>query len=101
MNGQGVILAGVGIYFAAMLAIGVLAARRSKTSTDFIVAGRGLSLPLAAATLLATWMGAGTIMGAAGAAYSGGVYATIADPFGAGLCLLIAGMFFHPPCISY
>jgi SSS family transporter len=94
MGGQGVILAGVGIYLAAMLAIGALAARRSKTSTDFILAGRELSLPLAAATLMATWMGAGTIMGAAGAAYSGGVYATIADPFGAGLCLLIAGMFF-------
>lgn len=94
MGDQGVILVGVGIYLVAMLAIGALAARRSKTSTDFIVAGRGLSLPIAAATLLATWMGAGTIIGAAGAAYSGGVYATIADPFGAGACLLIAGMFF-------
>lgn len=94
MDGQGVILAGVGIYLVAMLAIGALAARRSKTKTDFIVAGRGLSLPITAATLLATWMGAGTIMGAAGAAYLGGVYATIADPFGAGACLLIAGMFF-------
>ncbi len=94
MEGQGVILTGVGIYLVAMLAIGALAAGRSKTKTDFIVAGRGLSLPLAASTLLATWMGAGTIMGAAGAAYSGGLYATIADPFGAGLCLFIAGMFF-------
>lgn len=94
MGDHGVILVGVGIYLVSMVAIGALAARRSKTSTDFIVAGRGLSLPVAAATLLATWMGAGTIMGAAGAAYSGGVYATIADPFGAGACLLIAGMFF-------
>ncbi len=94
MGSQGVILVGVGIYLIAMLVIGALAARHSKTSTDFIVAGRGLSLPIAASTLLATWMGAGTIMGAAGAAYSGGVYATIADPFGAGACLLIAGMFF-------
>lgn len=94
MGAQGVILIGVGIYLVAMLAIGAYAARHSKTSVDFIVAGRGLSLPIAAATLLATWMGAGTIMGAAGAAYSGGVYATIADPFGAGVCLLIAGLFF-------
>ena len=94
MGDQGVILVGVGIYLVVMLAIGALAAKRARTSTDFIVAGRGLSLPVASATLLATWMGAGTVMGAAGAAYSGGVYATIADPFGAGLCLLIAGMFF-------
>jgi SSS family solute:Na+ symporter len=94
MEGQGVILAGVGIYLVAMLVIGSVAARRAKTTSDFILAGRELSLPLATSTLLATWMGAGTIIGAAGAAYTGGVYATIADPFGAGLCLLIAGMFF-------
>lgn len=93
MRDQGVILAGVGIYLVATLAIGALAARLSKTKTDFILAGRGLSLPVAAATLMATWMGAGTIIGAAGAAYSGGLYATIADPFGAAACLLIAGMF--------
>ena len=94
MGDQGVILVGVGIYLVAMLAIGAYAARHSKTSLDFILAGRGLSLPIASASLLATWMGAGTIMGAAGAAYTAGVYPTIADPFGAGLCLLIAGMFF-------
>ena len=33
-------------------------------------------------------------MGAAGTAYGSGVLATIADPFGAGLCLFLAGMFY-------
>jgi SSS family transporter len=33
-------------------------------------------------------------MGAAGAAYEGGLLAVIADPFGAALCLFVAGMFY-------
>ena len=89
-----IVLAGVGLYIVGMLVVGALAARKVKDSDDFVVAGRRLPLWLCSTALLATWMGAGTTMGAAGAAYEGGVLAVIADPFGAALCLFLAGLFF-------
>jgi solute:Na+ symporter, SSS family len=94
MTDQVGVLAGLTLYFLAVLAIGVVAARKVKGTDDFVVAGRRLPLWLATGTLLATWMGAGTAMGAAGAAYEGGFLAVIADPFGAALCLILAGLFF-------
>ena len=77
-----------------MLAIGAWAARRADNPDDFIVAGRKLGLWVSTATVSATWMGSGTIIGAAGAAYGGGLLAVIGDPFGSVLCLVIAALFF-------
>ncbi len=91
MSDRIVIMVTVAIYLVGMITLGIYAARRAKSSTDFMVAGRKLGLPVATATMLATWMGAGTIMGAAGAAYGGGFLAVIADPFGAALGLFLIG----------
>jgi len=88
------ILAIVGIYLVALLVIGGIGSRRVRNTTDFVVAGRRLGLALCTSTLFATWFGGGTLIGAAGAAYSGGLSAVVADPFGASLCLLIAGAFY-------
>ena len=76
------------------LLVGVYAGRRVKDSADFVVAGRRLGILLATGTLSATWFGTGTVLGAAGAAYKGGFLAIIADPFGAALCLFLAGLFY-------
>lgn len=89
-----IIIGGVALYLVAMLAVGFYAARRISDADDFVVAGRSLPLWLCTGTLFATWMGAGTAMGAAGAAYESGFLGVIADPFGAALCLFIAGLFF-------
>ena len=91
MSDRIVIMVTVAVYLVGMITLGIYAARRAKSSTDFMVAGRKLGLPVATATMLATWMGAGTIMGAAGAAYGGGFLAVIADPFGAALSLFLIG----------
>jgi SSS family transporter len=88
------VLVGLGIYLALMLAVGLYAGRRVSGSADFIVAGKRLSLLLCTGTLAATWFGGGICIGAASAAYSGGFLAVIADPFGAALCLLLAGLFY-------
>ena len=40
------------------------------------------------------WFGGGICIGAASAAYKGGFLAVIADPFGAALCLFLAGLFY-------
>src|SRR5690606_19589854 len=49
---------------------------------------------LAWGTLLATWFGAATIIGASEAAREEGVRGTLLDPFASGLALIAAGLFF-------
>lgn len=93
-NMNGLILAGVFFYMAAMLLIGYWSSRQIKNLADFLVAGRRLPFYLATATLFATWFGAGSLMGAAGTAYSEGFLGVISDPFAAGLSLILAGVFY-------
>ncbi|SVE10542.1 uncharacterized protein METZ01_LOCUS463396, partial [marine metagenome] len=81
-------------YFVFMIGISVAISKKIKNKTDFFVAGRNLPLWLCTATLTATWFGGGTVLGAAGAAYNRGVIGVIADPLGAALCLLLAGLFY-------
>ena len=88
------VIIGLCVYVFLTLLVGVYAGRRVKDSADFVVAGRRLGIWLATGTLSATWFGTGTVLGAAGAAYEGGFLAVIADPFGAALCLFLAGLFY-------
>lgn len=88
------VLATTGVYLLGLLALGLVASRRVRDAADFVVAGRRLGLGLCTFTLFATWFGGGTLIGAAGAAYGGGLNAVAADPFGAALCLLLAGAFY-------
>ena len=88
------VIIGLGIYLLCMILIGLYASRKVGNTEDFIVAGKRLSLPLCTATLAATWFGGGICVGAASAAYQGGFLAVIADPFGAALCLFVAGFFY-------
>ncbi|TDI70781.1 MAG: sodium:solute symporter [Bacteroidetes bacterium] len=85
---------GIGIYLLVMLLVGYAASRRVSKAADFLVAGRSLPLWLTVGTLSATWFGGGTVLGAAGTAFKKGFIGVIADPFGAALCLLLAGLFF-------
>ncbi len=94
MTTESIILTGVAVYLAALLVIGAYASGKSKTPEDFIVAGRSMPLWLSTASITATWFGGGMMIGAAGAAYEGGLLGVIADPFGATLCLLLVGLFF-------
>lgn len=79
---------------AFMLAIGFWASRKIHDTRDYIVAGGGLGWWLSIGTIFATWFGAETCMGSSAAAYEKGLLGVIADPFGAGLCLILAGFFF-------
>jgi SSS family transporter len=49
---------------------------------------------LCSTTLIATWFGAGPMMGAAGASYTDGLLGVIADPFGGALVMFLSGFFF-------
>ena len=88
------ILFGISLYLVGMLGVGFYASRKIKDSDDFLIAGRRLSLWLCTATLTATWMGGGAILGGGGAAYERGFLGVIADPFGASICLFLAGLFY-------
>ncbi len=77
-----------------MLIVGAYASRKTRTATEFIVAGRRLPLFFCTATIIATWFGGGTMMGVSGAAYDDGLLGVIADPFGAALALFIVALFF-------
>lgn len=84
-------------YLLGIFALSIYASRRITTEEDYVVAGRKLPLWLAWGTLVATWFGAATILGAAEAARSEGVRGTLLDPFASGLSLILAGLFFAGP----
>jgi len=62
-------------YSAALTALGLWIARKVRGPADFFVAGRKLTWPYIAATMLAANIGAGATVGATGLAYQQGVSA--------------------------
>jgi len=81
-------------YVGLQLLVGMWVSRRVVTEDDYIVGGRRLGYLLASFTIFATWFGAETCIGAAGAIYSDGLAGASADPFGYTLCILFMGLFF-------
>jgi SSS family transporter len=84
----------VALYLLGTLALGVWAGTRIKNTSDFAVAGRSLPLIMVITTTFATWFGAETVMGIPAKFVQGGLGAIVEDPFGAGTCLILVGLFF-------
>jgi SSS family solute:Na+ symporter len=82
------------LYLVGTLAIGVWAGTRIKNTRDFAIAGRSLPLIMVVTTTFATWFGAETVMGIPARFVQGGLNSIVEDPFGAGFCLILVGMFF-------
>lgn len=82
------------IYLAISIGIGLVAAMRVKNAKDYAVAGRHLPLPVVMATVFATWFGAEAVFGVSATFVTEGLNGVAADPFGASMCLIIAGFFF-------
>ena len=82
------------LYLLGTLALGVWAGTRIKNTADFAVAGRSLPLIMVITTTFATWFGAETVMGIPAKFVQGGLGAVVEDPFGAGMCLVLVGLFF-------
>lgn len=87
----------IAIYCLFLVGLGCYSSRRVASQEDYLVAGRKLPLWLAWGTLLATWFGAGTVIGASQAARDEGLRATLLDPFASGTALIVAGLFFARP----
>ena len=82
------------LYLLASVVIGLYAATRVKTTSDYAVAGRSLPLIMVVTTTFATWFGSETVLGVPAKFIEGGLRSTVEDPFGASLCLIFVGMFF-------
>jgi solute:Na+ symporter, SSS family len=82
------------LYLLGTLGLGVWAGTRIKNTSDFAIAGRSLPLIMVVTTTFATWFGAETVMGIPARFVQGGLNTIVEDPFGAGTCLILVGLFF-------
>jgi len=89
-----VLLTLVMVYLLVTIAIGLMAAKRVQNSADFAIAGRHLPLAMIVTTTFATWFGSETVLGIPAKFVNGGLHGVVEDPFGAGFCLILVGLFF-------
>jgi solute:Na+ symporter, SSS family len=83
------LVAAIFAYVLLQMIVGVVVSRSIRTEDDYLRAGRSLGPALAGFSIFATWFGAETCIGAAGAVYERGLSATRADPFGYAICIVI------------
>ncbi len=81
-------------YLLITIAIGLWAAKRVKNTADYAIAGRHLPLIMIVTTTFATWFGSETVLGIPARFVQGGLHEVVEDPFGAGTCLILVGLFF-------
>ncbi len=84
----------ISVYLVLLIGVGVYKSRKVKTQSDFSVAGRRLTPWVLVGTMLATWIGTGSILGNAGKAYDTGMAALIlplGGVLGIALLTMIAG----------
>ena len=78
----------IAVYLIGLVIIGFFKAKQIKTQSDFSVAGRALTPWVLVGTMLATWMGTGSILGNAGKTYQSGM-AGLWLPLGSVLGIII------------
>jgi SSS family solute:Na+ symporter/sodium/proline symporter len=78
-------------YLLFLTAVSLYKSRAVKSEDDFMVAGRKLGAPILVGTLLATWIGSGSIIASAGLAYREGFAALWFD---AGVWIAIIVIYF-------
>ena len=81
-------------YLLVTIVIGLWAAKRVKNTADFAIAGRHLPLVMIITTTFATWFGSETVLGIPAKFVQSGLNGVVEDPFGAGTCLILVGIFF-------
>ncbi len=85
-------------YFVGLIAIGALASKKIKNSTDFLVAGRNLGFWTFTLLVVASICSGMTILGVAGLGYATGwpsIWEQIFVPLSAAVCILLFGTKIH------
>lgn len=85
------------LYWILSVALGLWAAKKVHNSADFAVAGRSLPLYMITTMVFATWFGSEAVLGIPATFMEEGLGGVVADPFGAGICLILVGLFFAIP----
>lgn len=85
------------VYLIGILFLGFILNRKVADEADFLVGGRQFNLWLSTFSLFATWFGAGTLIAATDEVAVIGLKATALEPYGAGFCLIFAGIFVAKP----
>jgi SSS family solute:Na+ symporter len=89
------IILGVGVGVLVVVLIGLSVARKvDGDSTNFLVAGRALALPLTAAGLMGQAVDTNATLGNTDLSAAGGFWAGASLPIGLAICLVITGLFF-------
>lgn len=83
-------------YFIVMVAVGFYFVKKTKTQDDFSLANRSLPGIVVAGTLMATWMGSGTVVGGGNSlAYQHGLWVALifgmASPLGVAVMYFLSG----------
>ncbi len=84
-------------YVGLQLLVGLAVTSRVKSESDYLLAGRKLGPTLVVFSMFATWFGAESCIGAAGAVYEQGLSGARADPLGYAGCLFLLGAVFAVP----
>ncbi len=87
-------LLGISAYVLSMLVVGYVVSKNIKTDEDYFLAGRSLGPYLATFSIFATWFGAESCIGSAGAVYRMGLGSVHADPVGYTICIFLMGFLF-------
>ncbi len=85
------------VFLAIIMGIALLSNGKMESEEDFLVGGRSFNLWLTTFCLFSTWFGAGTLITATDEIAHQGLSATALEPYGAGVCLILAGLFFAKP----
>lgn len=82
------------LYMLITIAIGIWASKKIKTSGDFTLAGRSLSMSIVGVTIFATWFGSSNIMGDPTHFIERGIAAFVTNIFAGSLCLVFIGFLY-------
>ncbi len=81
------------LYLLVTIGIGLYAGRHVHNTADFAVAGRHLPLAMIVTLTFATWFGSELVLGIPAKFMKDGLGGIVEDPFGAGMCLILVGLF--------
>ncbi len=85
------------IFLMIIMGIALFSNGKMESEEDFLVGGRSFNLWLTTFCLFSTWFGAGTLITATDEIAHQGPVASALEPYGAGVCLILAGLFFAKP----
>ncbi len=92
MSKNAIVVAVCIVYFIVMILVGIYAARKNKKTSDYLVAGRKLNVPMTAVTLAAVQIGVGIVLSSATNGYNMGIWPGVYYAIGCGGGLIIAGL---------